>query len=224
MGISWQFCFNDKGISAREVQRLMKLASYQTAWRWLQKIRYGAALAESARVGDNVLFDCCSLSEESSSHQINPEIGVALELNHETGNKGRVRFELLTSSSPDAIAITINNLVLKHTTLLLKNQEWISNKRLTGQYNYKKADSDQLRQIKLLVQETTDWLTSLYRGAIDTTYMQTYLGEFSFRHNTASWPDRLSVFDHLLTGLISSAGDDKSGQLYTTPTPAGRMS
>jgi len=224
MGISWQFCFNDKGISAREVQRFMKLASYQTAWRWLQKIRYGATLAESTRVGGNVLFECCSLSEESSSHQIHPEIGVALELNHENETKGRVRFELLTSSSPDAIAITINNLVFKDSTLLLKNLDWISNERLTNQYSCKQANSDQLRQVKILVQETKDWLSSLYRGAIDTTYMQTYLGEFSFRHNTASWPDRLSVFDHLLTGLVSSATDDQSGQPYTTTLAAGRMS
>jgi len=40
--------------------------------------------------------------------------------------------------------------------------------------------------------------------------MQTYLAEFSFRHNTASWSDRLSVFDHLMTGLISSTEDDLS--------------
>ncbi len=214
MQISWQFCFRDKGISAREVQRLMKLASYQTAWRWLQKIRHGAALAESSPIGGNVLFGCGSLSESPASEQSAPDVGVALELNHHVGNQGKVRFALLASPSPDAIALAINNLVLKNTTLLLKNQELISNSNLQKQqYHYKKASREQLLQIELLIQETKDWLNSVYRGAIDTTYMQTYLSEFSFRHNTASWADPLSVFDHLLTGLISSteSGPDSCG-------------
>lgn len=223
MQISWQFCFRDKGISAREVQRLMNLASYQTAWRWLQKIRHGAALAESSPVGGNVLFDCGSLSESPSSGQVGPDVGVALELDHHVGNQGKVRFALFTSLSPDAIALAINNLVLKNSTLLLKNQEWMVNNSLQEQYHYKKASSDQLMQIQLLIQETRAWLNSVYRGAIDTSYMQTYLSEFSFRHNTASWSDPLSVFDHLLTGLISSTEDNSTG-CAGNPLSSRRMS
>ncbi len=223
MQVSWQFCFRDKGISAREVQRLMNLASYQTAWRWLQKIRHGAALAESSPIGGNVLFDCTTLTEHPSSEQVGPDIGVALELNHHIGTQGKVRFALLASPSTEAIAAAINNLVLKNTTLLLKNQDWISDSSMREQYLYKKASREQLIQIQQLIQEMRDWLSSVYRGAIDTTYMQTYLSEFSFRHNTASWTDRLSVFDHLLTGLISSTGDGVSG-FANKGQPARRMS
>jgi len=223
MQISWQFCFRDKGISAREVQRFMNLASYQTAWRWLQKIRHGAALAESSPIGGSVLFDCGSLSESPSSGQAGPDVGVALELNHHFGNQGKVRFALLTSPSPDAIALAINNLVLKNSTLLLKHQEWIANSSLQEQYHYKKASRDQLLQIQLLIQETMAWLHSVYRGAIDTSYMQTYLSEFSFRYNTASWSDPLSVFDHLLTGLISSTEDEPAG-CAGNPLSTRRMS
>jgi len=219
MQISWQFCFCDKGISAREVQRFMKLASYQTAWRWLQKIRHGAALAESSPIGGNVLFDYGSLTGSSSSEQINPDIAVALELNHHAENKGRVRLALLTSSSPEAMALAINNMILPNTTLLFRNREWISNNTLQKQYTCKQASMKQLSQIQLLIQETKNWLNSVYRGAIDASYMQTYLAEFSFRYNTASWSDRLSVFDHLLTGLISSTENDSSNQINNIPTP-----
>lgn len=208
--ISWQFCFRDQGISAREVQRLMKLASYQTAWRWLQKIRHGAALAESSPIGGNVLFDYGSLSASQFSEHIAPEIVIALERNHHVANQGRVRFAVLASPSPYTIAMAINNLVFKNTTLLTRNPEWIANSSLRKQYILKKASREQLMQTQLLIQETKDWLNSVYRGAIDISYMQTYLAEFSFRHNTASWSDRLSVFDHLMTGLISSTEDDHS--------------
>ncbi|MBT8362307.1 MAG: transposase [Deltaproteobacteria bacterium] len=214
--ISLQFCFRDKGISAREVQRHMKLASYQTAWRWLQKIRHGAALAESSPIGGKVLFDYGSFSGSEFSEHITPEIAIALELNHDVANQGRVRFSVLASPSPNAIEVAINNLIFKNTTLLTRNQEWISNSSLRKQYILKKASREQLIQTQLLIQETKDWLNSLYRGAIDISYMQTYLAEFSFRHNTASWSDRLSVFDHLMTGLISSTEDDHSSLKYKT--------
>ncbi len=207
MHISWQFCFRDKGISAREVQRLMKLASYQTAWRWLQKIRHGAALAESSPVGGTVLFDCGSLSAVRFSQHITPEIAIALELDQHPAHEGRVRFAMLMSPSPDTVAVAINNLVLKNTTLLIRDQECLSDNRLREKYVIKKASREKLRQIQVLMQEAKDWLNSMYRGAIDIRYMQTYLEEFTFRHNTAFWSDRLSVFDHLMTGLLSSAED-----------------
>jgi hypothetical protein len=207
MQISWQFCYRDKGLSAREVQRLMNLASYQTAWRWLRKIRHGAALAESSPIGGNVVFDYGSLSASEFSEHIAPEIAIALELNHHPVHQGRVRFAVLISPSSEAIEIAINNLVLKNSTLLIRDQELISKSRLAEKYILRKASRKQLMQIQILIKETKDWLNSMYRGAIDMRYMQTYLEEFSFRHNTASYSDRLSVFDHLMTGLLSSTED-----------------
>lgn len=218
MQISWQFCFRDKGISAREVQRLMELASYQTAWRWLQKIRQGAAAVESAPCNGSVLFDCASLPVSPSSEQKGADIGIALELNNGKDTKGRVRFAVLSSRSPEAIGITINNLVLSNATLLLRNEEWISNGQLKQQYLYKKANREQLKLGQLLFQETMDWLNSIYRGAIDSSYLSTYLAEFSFHHNTASWPDRMAVLDHLLTGLVSPTGNNSPRHLENKVT------
>jgi len=217
MKISWQFCFRDTGISAREVQRLMELASYQTAWRWLQKIRIGAAIAESASCRGNVLFDCASLPISPSSQQPGQDIGIAMELNHSMNNKGRVRFAVLSSQSPEVIGVTINSLVFKNATLLIRDQKWLSRSNLGDLYSYKQATSEQLNLGQLLIKETINWLNSTYRGAIDTSYLPTYLAEFSFHHNTASWPDRMAVLDHLLTGLVSSIDKKSTRQRKDRP-------
>ena len=206
--ISWQFCFREEGLSAREVQRLMNLTSYQTAWRWLQKIRHGAALAESSPVQGTVLFAYGALSASQCSNRLAPEIAVALECNQQPVNQGRVRFAELLSPSPGAIKAAVNSLVIKNTTLLIRNQEWIADSRLGEMYVLKKASRAHLSQLESLLEEIRDWLNSMYRGAIDRRYLPAYLAEYSFRHNTASWPDRLSVFDHLITGLISSHRED----------------
>lgn len=221
MKISWQFCFRNTGISAREVQRLMELASYQTAWRWLQKIRLGAALAESAPCRGNVLFDCTSLPVSPSSDHPTPDIGIALELDNAKGNNGRVKFTLFSSQSSEAIAVAINSLVLKNATLLLRDQNWLSKSNLSDQYSFKQATSEQLNLGQLLIKETTNWLNSTYRGAINTSYLPTYLAEFSFHHNTASWPDRMAVLDHLLSGLVSSIDKKSAHQSQNRPMTGG---
>lgn len=207
MRIAWQFCFQDQGISAKEVQRLMRLSSYQTAWSWLQKIRHGAALAESALVCGSVLFDCALLPIPTSAEHIAADVGMALELNPRKEGEGRVRFALLAARSPESISEAINCLVRENTILLLSNPEWPCRNWLQKRYRQEKANREQLERGQLLVQQTLHWLKSVYRGAIDTTYLETYLAEFSFRYNTASWPDRMAVLDHLLTGLLSSVGN-----------------
>jgi len=205
MQLSWQFCFRDSGLSAREVQRMMALASYQTAWRWLQKIREGAAQAESVPCRGNVLFDCASLPTPSTSKQPDPCIAIALELNHGNNTSGRVLFAVLSNRSTEALTAAANRLILRNAILQLGNHQWINSSPLTEQYRYKHAGREQLHQGQVLIKETTDWLNVTYRGAVDTRYLQSYLAEFSFHHNTVSWPDRMAIFDHLLDGLVSSA-------------------
>lgn len=213
MRIAWQFCIQKQGVSAKEIQRLMELSSYQTAWSWLQRIRHGAARAESALCCGNVLFDCISRPISKSAGQVAQDIGFALELNQRNYTTGRVRFTLLASCSPEAISKAANCLITSDATLLLKNPEWPGNNWLQKQYNHVKASKEQIEQGQLMFQKTRQWLKSIYRGAIDITYLQSYLAEFSFRHNTASWPDRMAVLDHLLTGLLSSTENSPTDRL-----------
>lgn len=204
MRVAWQFCFQDDGISARELQRLMELSCYQTAWVWLQKMRQGAALAESTLCRDIVLFDIVPSQLKASSKSSAPDIGMALELSLLA--KARVRFTTLDSSSSSAITTAVNNLVEENSTLLIKNCEWLSEECRIDSAHLGQPTQEQLERGYLLQQKTETWLTTIYRRAIAPCHLQSYLDEFCFRHNTASWPDRLTILDHLLTGLLSTAG------------------
>jgi hypothetical protein len=203
MRVAWQFCSQHDGISARELQRLMELSCYQTAWSWLQKIRQGAALAESAPCRDIVLFDLASLPLTASSLKTAPDIGMALELSN-SGN-ARVRLTALESSSPRAITAAANNLVEKNATLLIKNRQWLSSECRIASDLWGQPTREQLERGHLLLEKTVSWLNTVYRKAITPCHLQGYLDEFCFRYNTASWPDHLTIMDHLLTGLVSTA-------------------
>ena len=213
MRVASQFCFHDLGISARELQRLMELSCYQTAWSWLQKIRHGATLAESAPCCGTVLFDILPLHISAVSENKTIEIAMASELNHNEPEPPSARVRLLTldQNSPLDLATVITTLVEKDSTLLIRSQRRTDPDDFHGLYTVAAPTPRQLTLGHLLLQEASTWLERLYHGAIDSCYLQSYLDEFCFRHNTASWPDRLAVLDHLLTGLISSADSTTTG-------------
>lgn len=204
MRVAWQFCFHEEGISARELQRLMELSCYQTAWGWLKKMRSGAAVAESALCKDIVLFDIIGSQPTAFSVNSAPDIGMALELS--LAAQARVRFTTLHVTSPSAITDAVNNLVEQNATLLTKYDDFLSENCRIDQRHIGKPTEEQLERGGILHEKTADWLTRLYRRAIAPSHLQGYLDEFCFRHNTSSWSDRHAVLDHLMTGLLSTVG------------------
>lgn len=219
MRVASQFCFHEQGISARELQRLMELSCYQTAWSWLQKIRHGAALAESAPCRDTVLFDVIPLRIAAAGEKKTRDIAMALEMEHARAESIRVRLTVLDTTSPEQVTAAIESLVQQDTSLLLPDDFRMQVNALNGRYHVAAPTAEQLTQGQLLLQETASWLDRLYCGAIDSCYLQSYLDEFCFRHNTVAWPDRLAVLDHLLSGLITPADD----MTKTSQPPAGEQ-
>lgn len=209
MRVSWQFCKNDQGISARELQRLMELSCYHTAWSWLQKIRLAAALAESTPCGGKVVFEVVPLPISASQEKPSPVIGIALELQHDSTGSGRVRFAVLDSTTPECITATIQNLIATNAILLIPKTTLP--KPITDlPCHYLQLESAENDMGKQLYQKAELWLMALFRGAINRLYLQSYLDEFSFRYNTATWANKLDIFDHLLTGLVTDTQQQKT--------------
>ena len=204
MEVAWQFCYRPQGLSARELQRLMKLSCYQTAWRCLQIMRQASALAEIMACRASVLVDIVNLSVLNPGGSSNPEIALALELSQRRATTARAKFLIVDGRSPQAIANAIGRLVLPHTNLQLREQLWPCRAYLPDSYHCSQPGRQQLEQGQTLVAEIQSWLTGMFRGAIEVNHLQAYLDEFSFHYNTAFWPDRRAVLDHLVTALVAS--------------------
>lgn len=198
--VAWQFCVNERGISAREIQRLMALSSYQTAWRWLQKIRLAAAIAESDLCTGTVLIDVWPLARLLPASRSGSEVGVGLELDG-SGEKGeRIRFCFVGQNSIMDISGIIENLVSHGSSLIV--QEDFEHQPFN--YNYRKPTDKHLKIVDQQIERISRWLSSTYRKAVGDNYLQLYLDEYSFRFNTAHWAYKVNVFEHLLKGLLST--------------------
>ncbi len=214
-----QFCEQSSGISSRELQRLLGLSCYQTAWSWLSKLRRGAARAEAAPCHGVVHFDLVEQPPMVFANAAGLSIGIALELKQKQGAASRVRMTAVDCRCPDEIVAAIKLLVLENSTLLVRAETWTG--RLSGLdalaelYLVGHPTIEQLSLTQSVLDDFIGWVNGVYRGAIDGRYLQEYLDEYSFRHNTALWQDRRAILDHLLTGLISPAEELR-------PVPAGR--
>ena len=203
MLVAWQFCLREQGISARELQRLMELSCYQTAWSWLQKIRQAAALVESAKCQGTVLLCHHPLSIATAQKTSVPEIAFALELEPfgKSDQSGRVRFVVLNETESEAGMTPFNSMIERGSLVLVRALNELPLSALQS-YSCVQMTDKQEERGKYLFKEMEVWLNRVYRRAIDVGHLQSYLDEFSFRYNTSSWPDHFTVFDHLVTGLV----------------------
>ena len=204
MLVAWQFCLREQGISAKGLQRLMELSCYQTAWSWLQKIRQAAALVESAKCQGTVLLCHSPLSIATAQKTTVPEIAFALELEslEKSDQFGRVRLVVLNARESEVGMMPFNSMIERGSLVLVRELNKLPLSILQSYSCVQMTDKHE-KKGKNLFEEMEVWLNRIYRKAIDVGHLQSYLDEFSFRYNTSSWSDHFTVFDHLVTGLVT---------------------
>ncbi len=222
--VAFQFCQKSGGISARELQKILAISNYQTAWNLLNKIRKAASLAESKTCQGVVLFDVVEPGKLGACETQSPSIGIALELQKRRQEESRMRMFVLTGRSCQEIANAVQSLVNKRSTLLLTARECALIDRLQENYLVGHPCAEHIFMENELLQEVNSWLLKIYRGTIDIRFLQSYLDEFCFRHNTASWSDRQAVLDHLLTALITPLPDSAANQSNQVENTGGGQS
>lgn len=220
--VAFQFCLQAEGISSRELQNILAISSYQTAWNLLNKMRKAASLAESKSCQGVVLFDVVEPGALDACETKSPSIGVALELQKRRQEENRMRMIVLTGRSCQEIATAVQSLVYKKSTLFLTARECALIDRLQENYLVGHPCAEHVFMENELLQEVNSWLFKTYRGTIDTRFLQSYLDEYCFRHNTASWSNRQAVLDHLLTALMTPLSNSETNQNNQVKTTEGK--
>lgn len=212
MLVAWQFCSREQGISAREIQNLLALSSYQTSWKWLQKIRLAASLAESMPCAGTVLFGIRQFSDiELENERSTVDIGIALELGSNQ-ESSRVRFLLVDGRLPNVYSGLVTHLVGEGSLLFVDDRE----QQLLDQDRFSCRSQNKKHQqlLTTTLDEAKSWLSRLYRKGVGGNYLQLYLDEFAFRFNTRKLQNRMAIFEQFLTGLLASPSTE---QQKTTP-------
>ncbi|MEN8199758.1 MAG: IS1595 family transposase [Thermodesulfobacteriota bacterium] len=196
----WWFSVAEAGHSAKDLQRFLKLSSYQTAWTWLQKLRMAMAASDSRQCRGTVEISSSTISLGGESRAEAPILAAA-EIILPAGIAGRVKMNCVEELTSDSVNTFVSGNILPGSSLILPDLEpfkYISRENFVA---ISATASDRSREI---IRSFEIWLNRTHRGGVVAKHLQLYLDEFCFRSNAAMLGDTEAVFNLLLSGVISN--------------------
>lgn len=198
----WWLCINSGGTSAKDLQRLLHLSSYQTAWTWMQKLRMVMAAADSIP---------CKGVVEVGSAQVAPawekperaRILAAAEMLIPSGITGRIRMRGINRLSAATVALFLHNNIQPGSSIVAPGLRPYADAEKHGSVYIIDSPTKNPTRITEIISSFEIWLNKVHRGGVTIKHLQHYLDEFCFRNNSTMLPDRQAVFTALLKGCMA---------------------
>lgn len=200
----WWFAASPFGASAKELQRMLGISCYQTAWTWLQKLRLAMAQADSAPCRGVVEIGCDHVAPayERKEHAL---VLTAAEVAPSAGLTGRIHMRCIPALDGPSLALFLDASVWRNSTLLIGNDHLQSLLTAAASPFVVPAESDRPSRTRMLNRSVESYLHSVHRGGVTVRHLQLYLDEFCFRNNTLLLPDQVAAFKALLGGVFNGS-------------------
>ncbi len=198
----WWLASTDGGHSAKDLQRLLNLSSYQTAWTWLQKLRMAMAVADNKPCRGTI--ELCSNSillggDKGSKSQIL----AAAEIILPSGITGRIKMESIGELSKNTVTSFLNKHVATGSSLVVPDSTGYQGIDQDAYFTIADSKSATTVRIQQIIQSFEIWLNKIHRGGVVAKHLQLYLDEFCFRSNVAMLSDNEAIFNLLLSGVLA---------------------
>lgn len=196
----WWFAVSEEGHSAKDLQRLLNLASYQTAWTWLQKLRMAMAQADKKKCTGTVEVGLHSISL-GGEYSNEASIIAAAEVIMPAGITGRIKMETVTESGTEQLCGFFNRAIERGSSLILPAGELFCS---LPKKDFVTVNGGRVERCIQIIKSFELWLAKIHRGGVAHKHLQHYLDEFCFRSNAAMLSSDQAIFDLLLTGVIQN--------------------
>ena len=204
----WYVVSQKNGSNAMNIQRILGLGSYNTAWTWLQKLRQAMIRSDISKLKgkvevDETLIGSPGLGERKRGRGTKKLlIVVAVEINN---GLGRIRMRYIENARADNLHTFIQNNIEIGSNLI--TDDWrgycgIENKGYLREIHQSKND-DELEHIHLVASLLKRWLIGTLQGSYSIKYLDSYLDEFVFRFNRRNSKDRGLLFYRLLETAVN---------------------
>jgi len=221
----WWVCTQKTGGSARGLQRLLGLGSYQTAWAWLQKLRRATVRAGREPLEGPVEVDDGFVGGEEEGvigRQTfkKAKIVVGVEVpGADRREIGRIRLQVVEDFSSKSLCGFVTENVAPGSTVI--TDEWTGYGPLSRHgfrhevrqaASSKKEKNQLLPNVHVVISLLKRWLLGTHQGAVRPKHLQRYLDEFAFRHNRRKSQHVGKIFYRMLQGATA-----------TKPTPYWKL-
>ena len=202
------------GASALGLQRVLGLASYETAWTWLHKLRRAMIRPDRDRLSGWVEVDETLVGGEEegvSGRQTVKKSWVVIAAQADGAGIGRIRMRMI----PDCSAAHLHAFVEEciEAGSVIHTDGWAGyagleakgyQREITKIGKRSEEASKLLPRVHRVVSLLKRWLLGTHQGAVAYYYLPYYLDEFTFRFNRRKSKSRGKLFFRLMQQAVNT--------------------
>jgi transposase-like protein len=201
----WWVVGQKNGASAKGIQRMLELGSYQTAWAWLHKIRRAMVRPGRDKLSGIVEVDETYIGGEKPGKRGRGALGKALVAvaveDKGVDGIGRIRLTVVSNASQKSLATFVTQVVEPGSTI--RTDDWSGYGTLQDvEYPHTVVPSHDLKIVHLVISLLKRWLAGTLQGAVSHQHLDYYLDEFTFRFNRRRSGHRGLLFFRLLQNAM----------------------
>ncbi len=206
----WWACTTREGGSARELQKLLGLGSYQTAWAWLQKLRLAMIASDVAKCQTLVEAGIATVGgrealPELRFHSDCIVIAGVVEVTGPSDKEGgRLKLRYMPEVSKDSMMEFLSATTERGTRVITDSNPVFAEVSDAGFVHEPFPGRAVPRHLYYLIGQLKRWILQVHKGAVALKHLQNYLDEFSFRHNWQETGRVEEIFVRILQGSVSS--------------------
>jgi transposase-like protein len=204
----WWVTSQKTGASAKGLQQVLGLGSYETAWTWLHKLRRAMVRPGRDRLTGRVEVDQTLVGGVEEGHRRTEKKAlIAVAVEQVGAGMGRVRMRQIADGSADALRRFVEDAVSPGS--VLHTDGWLSYDHLEKHgYRHrisfaKGSAADPLPRVHRVVSLLKRWLQGTHQGAVNRAHLDYYLDEFTFRFNRRTSRHRGKLFYRLVQQAVA---------------------
>jgi len=207
----WWVTSQKNGASARGVQRVLGLGSYETAWAWLHKLRRAMLRPGRDRLSGTVEVDEIYIGGKKPGKRGRGAEGKALVVivaQVKDKHIGRIRLHRVADASAGSLEPVVQQAVVAGS--IVRTDGWNGYNRLkalgyTHEVVRKNADvgDNLLPHCNRVAALLKRWLMGTHQGAVSHEHLDYYLDEYTFRFNRRTSRSRGKLFYRLLQQAVA---------------------
>ena len=207
----WWMVAQKNGVSAKGLQKILGLGSYQTAWTWLHKFRRLMVLSGRTKLQgvvevDEVLVGGKKSGKRGRGAEGKSLIAVAVEVK---GRKtGRVRLTKIPDASSESLNKFIEDNIEQSSTIItdgwgsynsLSNMGYVHKIQKTV---VKDEEVEVLPNVHRIASLLKRWLLGTHQSYLNKNKLEYYLDEYAFRYNRRTSTSRGLLFLRLIEQAV----------------------
>ena len=225
----WYVTSQKNGASALGLQRVLGLASYETAWTWLHKLRRAMIRPDRDRLSGWVEVDetmVGGLEEGTWGRQTARKAWVVIAAQADGAGLGRIRMRMVKDCSAANLHSFVEDCVEPGS--VIHTDAWQGyaglekkgyQREITSLRNRRKEASKLMPRVHRVVSLLKRWLLGTHQGGVAYYYLPYYLDEFTFRFNRRRSKSRGKLFFRLVQQAVNTPPNTYDSMVRTVTKP-----